>query len=53
MHHELRHIFLGNFGRSLGKAAHAPLGQADNDVDRQTKAAEEEAERNKLGKKRN
>jgi RHS repeat-associated protein len=41
IHHELRHVFLGDFGRSAKKAAHGQPG-----VDQQTKAAEDEAKKN-------
>ena len=41
IHHEMRHIFLGDFGRSAKKAGHGQPG-----VDQQTKAAEAEAKKN-------
>jgi RHS repeat-associated protein len=41
IHHELRHVFLGDFGRSAKKAGHGQPG-----VNRQTKAAEDEAKQN-------
>ncbi|HET6933105.1 MAG TPA: RHS repeat-associated core domain-containing protein [Candidatus Acidoferrum sp.] len=41
IHHELRHVFLGDFGRSAPKAGHGQPG-----VDQQTKAAEDEAKKN-------
>jgi len=41
IHHEMRHIFLGDFGRSAKKAGHGQPG-----VDQQTKAAEDEAKKN-------
>jgi RHS repeat-associated protein len=41
IHHEMRHIFLGDFGRTAKKAAHGQPG-----VDQQTKAAEDEAKKN-------
>jgi RHS repeat-associated protein len=41
IHHELRHVFLGDFGRSAKKAGHGQPG-----VDQQTKAAEDEAKKN-------
>lgn len=41
IHHELRHVFLGDFGRSVKKGVHGAPG-----VDQQTKAAEDEAKKN-------
>ncbi|HET7108059.1 MAG TPA: RHS repeat-associated core domain-containing protein [Candidatus Acidoferrum sp.] len=41
IHHELRHVFLGDFGRSVKKAEHGQPG-----VNQQTKAAEDEAKKN-------
>jgi hypothetical protein len=43
MHHELRHIVLGDFGRSAPKALHSQSGQPQNDADKQTAAADKEA----------
>jgi RHS repeat-associated protein len=43
MHHELRHIVLGDFGRSATKALHSQPRQPKNDADRQTDAAGREA----------
>src|SRR5207249_665310 len=43
MHHELRHIVLGDFGRSAARALHSQPGQPKNDADRQTDAADKEA----------
>jgi len=41
IHHELRHIFLGDFGRTATKATHGQIG-----VGKETRAAEREAKRN-------
>jgi len=41
MHHELRHVVLGDFGRSIPAAEHGR-----GNVDKQTKAAEDEARQN-------
>lgn len=50
IHHEIRHLVLGDFGRSIPKAGHSPTFNADGkprtDVDRSTVRAEEEARRN-------
>ncbi len=43
--HELRHVFLGDFGRTASKAMHGT-----GNVDQQTKAAEDEAIRNQKDK---
>lgn len=43
MHHELRHIVLGDFGRSAPNALHSQPGQPKNEADRQTDAADKEA----------
>jgi hypothetical protein len=43
MHHELRHIMLGDFGRSAPNALHPQPGQPQNEADRQTAAADKEA----------
>lgn len=45
IHHELRHVFLGDFGRSASKAQHGT-----GNVDQQTKAAGNEAIRNQKDK---
>jgi hypothetical protein len=45
IHHELRHVFLGDFGRSASKALHGT-----GNVDQQTKAAEDEAIKNQKDK---
>ncbi|HVN19656.1 MAG TPA: hypothetical protein VMU05_12805 [Dongiaceae bacterium] len=42
IHHELRHVLLGDFGRMGHKAEHGLP-----EVEKQTKEAEEEADRNK------
>ncbi|MGA2299530.1 MAG: RHS repeat-associated core domain-containing protein [Candidatus Acidiferrum sp.] len=41
IHHELQHVFLGDFGRSAKRAGHGQPG-----VDQRTKAAEDEAKKN-------
>ncbi len=50
MHHELRHLVLGDFGRSAPNAKHSPTFNSDgipkNNADRQTLDAEQEAESN-------
>ena len=47
MHHELRHVLLGDFGRAATKAGHADAnGKRNAEVDKQTKEADDEALRN-------
>lgn len=43
MHHELRHIVLGDFGRSAPNALHSQPGQPQNNADKQTAAPDKEA----------
>ncbi len=45
IHHELRHIVLGDFGRNINRAKHGN-GQTETEADRATKAADDEAKRN-------
>jgi hypothetical protein len=42
MHHELRHVFLGDFGRAVAKGQHGAPG-----VDQSTTQAENEARENR------
>ena len=54
MHHELRHILLGDFGRSVPRAKHSdsfargqgePITEADKQTDRAEKEARENAKK--------
>jgi RHS repeat-associated protein len=46
IYHELMHVFLGDFGRSVPNALHSQPGQPQNNADVKTKAAEDEALQN-------
>src|SRR5205807_2824248 len=46
MHHELRHILLGDFGRNAPRAKHSQPGQPRNEADVQTSDADKEAIKN-------
>ena len=46
MHHETRHLVLGDFGRSALKAKHSESGQPKNTVDIETDKADKEAIQN-------
>lgn len=46
IHHELRHVVLGDFGRNINNSGHHQEGQPENEADKATKRAEDEARKN-------
>jgi RHS repeat-associated protein len=46
IHHELRHVLLGDFGRNIVRSYHRQPGQPETEADAATQRAEEEVKKN-------